>query len=191
MPSLSNSEFVNGGPVWRFDGSPRMNPSADSDMRELFGTVALENGRQKSGAATTAKPKRPTLKKWTQSSDFVKVRPMLGEGKPIEEFAALAIPAPKRGIESESFQDWFRGGNVMRADGGPLPIDASLATVALKPKYTAALESARRVPVQTLIDYLEGGDTIDNFLEGFPTVRREQVIAFSEEARDHVVAAAS
>jgi len=48
-----------------------------------------------------------------------------------------------------------------------------------------------RVPVQTLIDYLEGGDTIDNFLEGFPTVRREQVIAFLEEAKDYVVAAAS
>lgn len=48
-----------------------------------------------------------------------------------------------------------------------------------------------RMPVQTLIDYLEGGDTIDNFLEGFPTVRREQIIAFLEEAKDHVVAAAS
>lgn len=48
-----------------------------------------------------------------------------------------------------------------------------------------------RVPVQTLIDYLEGGDTIDSFLEGFPTVRREQIIAFLKEAKDHVVAAAS
>ncbi len=48
-----------------------------------------------------------------------------------------------------------------------------------------------RVPVQTLIDYLEGGDTIDSFLEGFPTVRREQIIAFLEEAKDPVVAAAS
>ncbi|MGH2360657.1 MAG: DUF433 domain-containing protein [bacterium] len=35
-----------------------------------------------------------------------------------------------------------------------------------------------RVPVQTLIDYLEGGETIDDFLDGFPTVTREQVIAF-------------
>jgi uncharacterized protein (DUF433 family) len=35
-----------------------------------------------------------------------------------------------------------------------------------------------RVPVQTLIDYLEAGDSIDEFLEGFPTVTREQVIAF-------------
>jgi uncharacterized protein (DUF433 family) len=39
-----------------------------------------------------------------------------------------------------------------------------------------------RVPVQTLLDYLEAGETIDDFLEGFPTVAREQVIAFLEEA---------
>ena len=37
-----------------------------------------------------------------------------------------------------------------------------------------------RVPVQTLLDYLEGGETIDDFLEGFPTVSREQVIDFLE-----------
>ncbi|MGH8614390.1 MAG: DUF433 domain-containing protein [Gammaproteobacteria bacterium] len=38
-----------------------------------------------------------------------------------------------------------------------------------------------RVPVQTLLDNLEGGETIDDFLEGFPTVRREQVMAFLEK----------
>jgi uncharacterized protein (DUF433 family) len=37
-----------------------------------------------------------------------------------------------------------------------------------------------RVPVQTLLDYLEAGDTIDTFLAGFPTVTREHVIAFLE-----------
>jgi len=46
-----------------------------------------------------------------------------------------------------------------------------------------------RVPIQNLIDYLEGGDSIEEFLEGFPTVSREQVIAFLEEAKDRVVAA--
>lgn len=40
-----------------------------------------------------------------------------------------------------------------------------------------------RVPVETLIEYLEGGQTIDEFLDGFPTVTREQVIAFLEEAK--------
>ena len=48
-----------------------------------------------------------------------------------------------------------------------------------------------RVPVQTLIDYLEGNETIDDFLDGFPTVTREQVLAFLEEAKDRVIAAAS
>ncbi|MGH7230541.1 MAG: DUF433 domain-containing protein [Nitrospiraceae bacterium] len=39
-----------------------------------------------------------------------------------------------------------------------------------------------RVPLQTLFDYLEAGESIDDFLEGFPSVTREQVIAFLEEA---------
>lgn len=39
-----------------------------------------------------------------------------------------------------------------------------------------------RVPVRTLIEYLEGGESIDDFLEGFPTVTKEQVIAFLEAA---------
>ena len=41
--------------------------------------------------------------------------------------------------------------------------------------------SGTRVPVQTLLDYLEAGESIDEFLEGFPSVTREQVIAFLEE----------
>lgn len=39
-----------------------------------------------------------------------------------------------------------------------------------------------RVPVQNLIDYLTTGETIDLFLEDFPTVKREQVIQFLELA---------
>ncbi len=50
--------------------------------------------------------------------------------------------------------------------------------------------SGTRVPVQTLIDYLEGGESIDDFLAGFPTVKREQVIAFLEEAKERMLAAA-
>lgn len=40
-----------------------------------------------------------------------------------------------------------------------------------------------RVPVKTLLDYLESGETIDDFLEGFPSVKREQVIQFLETAK--------
>ena len=48
-----------------------------------------------------------------------------------------------------------------------------------------------RVPVKTLIDYIEGGDSIEVFLDGFPTVRREQVIAFLDEATKRMVATAA
>ena len=48
-----------------------------------------------------------------------------------------------------------------------------------------------RVPVQTLIEYLEAGDSIDEFLEGFPAVTREQVIAFLEEAKEKLVESVS
>ena len=48
-----------------------------------------------------------------------------------------------------------------------------------------------RVPVETLIEYLEGGQTIDEFLDGFPTVTREQIIAFLEEAKARMLPVAS
>ena len=47
-----------------------------------------------------------------------------------------------------------------------------------------------RVPAQTFIEYLEGGHSIDDFLEGFPTASREQVIQFLEEAKNLMLAEA-
>ncbi len=47
--------------------------------------------------------------------------------------------------------------------------------------------SGTRVPVQTFIEYLEAGDSIDGFLEGFPSVTRAQLIAFLEEAKDKLL----
>lgn len=45
-----------------------------------------------------------------------------------------------------------------------------------------------RVPVQSLFDYLEGGETLDEFLHQFPSVRREQAIAALDMARDSLLA---
>ena len=50
-----------------------------------------------------------------------------------------------------------------------------------------AVFAGTRVPVQTFIDYIKGGESIDDFLEGFPTVSREQVIAFLEEAKEQMI----
>jgi uncharacterized protein (DUF433 family) len=54
-----------------------------------------------------------------------------------------------------------------------------------------AVFSGTRVPVQTLLDYLEAGESIDDFLAGFPSVTRQQVIAFLEEAKDRLIETAS
>ncbi len=45
-----------------------------------------------------------------------------------------------------------------------------------------------RVPFQTLLDYLEAGDTLDEFLDDFPTVTREQAIAALEQAKEAMLA---
>ncbi len=47
-----------------------------------------------------------------------------------------------------------------------------------------------RVPVKNLIDYLSGGDTLDEFLDDFPSVSREQAVAALELARDLLTAGA-
>lgn len=54
-----------------------------------------------------------------------------------------------------------------------------------------AVFSGTRVPVQTLLDYLESGESIDDFLAGFPSVSREQVVEFLEQAKDRLVSATS
>ncbi len=47
-----------------------------------------------------------------------------------------------------------------------------------------------RVPVQSLFDYLEGGETVDEFLRQFPSVERGQVLAALELARDSLIISA-
>jgi uncharacterized protein (DUF433 family) len=67
---------------------------------------------------------------------------------------------------------------------------ADIVTISPEIMSGAPVFRGTRVPIQTLLDYLKGGDsmtsgrskTIDEFLAGFPTVSREQVIAFLDEA---------
>ena len=51
----------------------------------------------------------------------------------------------------------------------------------------AAVFTGTRVPVRTFIDYLEGGESVEEFLEGFPSVTHEQVIALLELMSEKVV----
>ena len=63
-----------------------------------------------------------------------------------------------------------------------LPISAAPDVLGGTPVFAGT-----RVPIQTLFDYLEGGESIDDFLDGFPSVSRDQVIAFLEMAKDRVI----
>jgi uncharacterized protein (DUF433 family) len=49
--------------------------------------------------------------------------------------------------------------------------------------WGATVFAGTRVPVETLFDYLEAGDTLDEFLRQFPTVTREQAVAVLEVAK--------
>lgn len=51
----------------------------------------------------------------------------------------------------------------------------------------APVFAGTRVPVQTLLDYLEGGDSLDDFLEDFPTVSREHAVAVLELAKSALI----
>ena len=52
----------------------------------------------------------------------------------------------------------------------------------------AVVFAGTRVPVQTLLDYFEESDTLDQFLEDFPTVSREHAVAVLELAKESVFA---
>jgi uncharacterized protein (DUF433 family) len=52
-----------------------------------------------------------------------------------------------------------------------------------------AVFKGTRVPVKSLFDHLEAGDSIEEFLAGFPSVKREQVITLLEESKAHALVA--
>jgi len=60
----------------------------------------------------------------------------------------------------------------------------SSSVIKIDPKIMSGTPcfAGTRVPVRILVDYLEGGETLDEFLEQYPTVSREQAVAFLEES---------
>ena len=59
------------------------------------------------------------------------------------------------------------------------------AVIEINPNKVSGMPvfAGTRVPIQNLFDYIEGGETLENFLEGFPPVTLEQVIAVLEQAK--------
>jgi len=67
-----------------------------------------------------------------------------------------------------------------------LPIHSDPETMGGTPVFVGT-----RVPAQTLLDYLEAGDSLDEFLDHFPSVTREQAIAALELGNSLLVAKAA
>ena len=64
---------------------------------------------------------------------------------------------------------------------------ASVVSVNVEITHGTPCFTGTRVPVQTLLDYIEEGDTLDNFLRDFSTVTREQAVQFLELARAQLI----
>jgi len=84
-------------------------------------------------------------------------------------------------------KSWLADGVALREIAG---VSQSVVKVDPEIMSGAPCFAGTRVPIQNLIDYLEGGDSIDEFRQDFPSVSREQVIAFLEEAKESVLARA-
>lgn len=72
-----------------------------------------------------------------------------------------------------------------------MPLPSPLITRSPDRVSGAAVFAGTRVPVQTLIDYLEAGDSLDAFLEDFPSVSREHAVGVLQLARQALDAQAS
>ncbi len=78
---------------------------------------------------------------------------------------------------------WVRRWYTVSEMANPKPLVTSSDEV----MSGAVVFTGTRVPVETLLDYLEEGDTLDHFLEDFPTVSREHAIAVLELAKESVL----
>lgn len=71
-----------------------------------------------------------------------------------------------------------------------MPVKEPLITTSPERLGGTPVFAGTRVPVQTLMDYLEGGDSLDDFLMDFPSVTREHAIAVLEVAKSALLAKA-
>lgn len=68
-----------------------------------------------------------------------------------------------------------------------------MSEIAVDPEILGGIPvfAGTRVPVQSLLDHLRGGESIEDFLEGFPSVRRDQVLNLLEQFEEQVAHSSS
>ena len=90
----------------------------------------------------------------------------------------------RRGIKSGNC------GIVIGAQAGLIAGMKTSSVVKIDPEIMSGTPcfAGTRVPVRALLDYIEGGETLDEFLEQYPTVTRKQAVAFLEQASERLLA---
>jgi uncharacterized protein (DUF433 family) len=63
--------------------------------------------------------------------------------------------------------------------------DSSIVSMSSEVMGGALVFAGTRVPVETLLDYLKAGESVDDFLAGFPTVSREQVVGLLDSSSQY------
>ena len=79
---------------------------------------------------------------------------------------------------------------VIRIKTGLIAAMKTSSVVKIDPEIMSGTPcfTGTRVPVRALLDYIEGGETLDEFLEQYPTVARKQAVAFLEQASERLLA---
>jgi uncharacterized protein (DUF433 family) len=83
-----------------------------------------------------------------------------------------------------------RHGGILDGEGIDMPAKSDVVHIDPDILSGTPVFVGTRVPVQSLFDYLEAGDTLDEFLRQFPSVKREQAVAALELARDTLLTSA-
>ena len=115
----------------------------------------------------------------------------------------MSLPTEQEffGLTSTEMSRLRRWAQLYLADFPTLPLAIGLCYVAaMKGKAVVVVDpeimngtpcfAGTRVPVRALLDYIEGGESLDEFLEQFPTVSRKQAVAFLEQASERLLATA-
>lgn len=103
---------------------------------------------------------------------------------------AASIVAIASGVSGAGWQNCYSVSIKMKLSDPRLMLqDTSVISRSPDIMSGTPVFAGTRVPIQTLLDYLKAGESIDDFLEGFPTVTRDQVIAILGEIEQLVITA--
>jgi uncharacterized protein (DUF433 family) len=119
-----------------------------------------------------------------------KVPGRLESSKPSGKSWRFDDGGPLQRLLSNSVRIVVVRGGILEREGTDMPAKSDVVHSESDILSGTPVFVGTRVPVQSLFDYLEAGDTLDEFLREFPSVSREQAVVALELARDNLLTSA-